>query len=123
MQVRIDHIHLRSRDAIAAAKFYVDVLGAREVKRIGDPVSRVVLDLAGLALFIEHQPDLPTGGKPPHLGLEHIGLTVHSLDDAIAELARHGVPLVSGPTQLNPDLRVAFFDGPDNARFELLQRR
>lgn len=123
MNVRIDHIHLRSRDAIAAARFYVDMFGARETGRVGDPqVSRVILDLAGLTIFIEHAPDLPPGAKPQHLGLEHLGLTVENIETAVADLAARGIPLVSGITDLGPHLRIAFFDGPDNVRIELLQR-
>lgn len=122
MHCRIDHIHLRSRDALKAAQFYIDVLGASEKGRVGEPVTRVILDLGGLTVFIENQPELGAGGKPPHLGLEHVGLTVENVDASIAELASHGVPLVSGPTDLSPILRIAFFNGPDNVRIELLQR-
>ncbi len=58
MKYRCDHVHLRSRDAIAAAAFYRDTFGAREVKRVGsDPVERVVIDLGGLTVFIEQVGD------------------------------------------------------------------
>ena len=54
---RCDHVHLRSRDAVAAGAFYVEILGAREIGREGVPVSRVILDIGGLTLFIEQAPD------------------------------------------------------------------
>ena len=52
-----DHIHLRSPDPAAAAEFYIGVLGATEVERIQNgPALRVILELAGLRLFIEQVP-------------------------------------------------------------------
>lgn len=122
MQVQIDHIHLRSSDCLAAARFYIEMFAATETGRIGAPVSRVMLDLAGLTLFIEQAPQLPAGATPPHRGLEHIGLRVADIEAAVAALARAGFPLVSGVTELNPALRIAFLDGPDGVRIELLQR-
>lgn len=122
MQCRIDHVHLRSRDALKAGAFYVDVLGATRKGTVGAPVSRVILDLGGLTVFIENQPDLPAGSKPPHLGLEHIGLAVENVDASLTELAKHGILPVSGPTDLSDVLRIAFFNGPDDVRIELLQR-
>lgn len=124
MHVRCDHVHLRSRDAIAAAAFYTDLFGATETGREGtDPVTRVTMDLGGLTVFIEQAPaSLPPPAIPPHLAIEHIGLRVDDLDAAVAELARRGIPLVSGITVIRPGLRIAFLDGPDHARIELLQR-
>ena len=122
MAFRFDHIHLRSRDAAAAARFYVDMFGASERRRIGDPLSRVVIDLCGVTVFIEQMPALSPGATPPHLGLEHIGITVDDIEAEVGRLAERGITLASGITQLNPNLRVAFFDGPDHVRIELLER-
>jgi catechol-2,3-dioxygenase len=53
MIYRCDHVHLRSRDAVAAAAFYTAMFGARETGRVGgEPVQRVILDLGGLTVFI-----------------------------------------------------------------------
>ncbi|AWN34707.1 VOC family protein [Methylobacterium radiodurans] len=119
----IDHVHLRSRDPVAAAGFYVAVFGAREEGRVGDPVSRVVLDLGGLRVFIEQAPaDIASAAVPPHRGIEHIGLRVADIDAALADLEARGVPLAIPLTQVNPALRTAFLDGPDGVRIELLER-
>jgi catechol 2,3-dioxygenase-like lactoylglutathione lyase family enzyme len=120
-----DHLHLRSRDAVAAATFYVSVFGARETARIGAPaVSRVVLELGTLRLFIEQVPaETPAGAVPPHRGIEHIGLRVPDIEAALADLRRRGIPLVAELTQVNPNLRTAFLDGPDGVRIEILERK
>ncbi|MFD0933815.1 VOC family protein [Methylobacterium trifolii] len=123
MDYRCDHLHLRSRDAVSAAGFYVAAFAAREVRREGEPVSRVVIDLGGLPLFIEQAPEgLRPTAEPPHLGIEHIGLRVADLEAAMAEVAARGIPVVSGITAVRPGLRVAFLEGPDSVRIELLER-
>lgn len=119
-----DHLHLRSADPVAAARFYVEVLNAREVSR-GEVrgALRIVLDLCGLPLFIEK---MPAGTKllpePPHQGIEHIGLRVDNLDEAARELRRHGISFLGEPKQPNPGVRFAFIQGPDGVRIELVQR-
>lgn len=124
MDFRIDHVHLRSRDAVAAAGFYVDRLAAREVRREGAPPSRVVLDLGGLTVFIEQAPaDLAPPAKAPHLGIEHIGLGVADLDATLADLRARGVPILVEAKAMRPGLRIAFIAGPDDVRIELLERR
>ncbi|GJD44473.1 Lactoylglutathione lyase [Methylobacterium cerastii] len=124
MDFHIDHVHLRSRDAAAAAAFYVDTLAAREIRREGTPLSRVVLDLGGLRVFIEQAPaDLAPPATAPHLGIEHIGLGVADIDATMADLRARGVTVLVETTVMRPGLRVAFIDGPDGVRIEILERR
>lgn len=89
-----DHLHLRSRDAVAAARFYGEVLGAREIGREGgENPSRIILDLGGMRMFIEQAPE-GTGpaAVPPHRGIEHIGLRVEDIEATVADLAARGIP-------------------------------
>lgn len=125
MHYACDHIHLRSRDAVRAAAFYVETFGAREVKRIGgDAVQRVVLDLGGLTVFIEQAPEeTAPAGPTPCLGLEHFGLRVDDLEVAMADLEARGVPIRTGITERGPGLRIAFVEGPDGALIEILERK
>ena len=125
MDCRCDHLHLRSRDAVAAARFYVDTLGGQEIRRDGSPaISRVTVSLGGLTLFIEQAPDDLNGAAvPPHLGIEHIGLAVQDIEAAMRELQQRNAHVVSGITDARPGLRVIFIDGPDNVRIEILQRQ
>lgn len=122
---RIDHLHLRSPDPEAAARFYAAAFEARETGRVEvNGALRVMLDLGGLMLFIEAvPPETPKPPPAPFQGIEHIGLTVPDLDAAIAHLDGLGVKLASGPREMRPGLRIAFIDGPDRVRIELLERR
>ncbi|TXN45006.1 VOC family protein [Methylobacterium sp. WL7] len=125
MQYACDHVHLRSRNAVKAAAFYVETFGATEVKRVGvDPVQRMVLDLGGLTVFIEQAPvETAPATQTPCLGIEHIGLRVADIDAAMADLAARGVPVRMGITERGPGLRIAFVEGPDGALIEILERR
>jgi catechol 2,3-dioxygenase-like lactoylglutathione lyase family enzyme len=122
---RFDHIHLRSPDPEATAAFYVAAFGAAIKARVqAAGALRVVLDLAGVPLFIEAVPPAtPAPPAPPFLGIEHIGLTVEDLDVALADLAAQGVTLISGPTTPRPGVRIAFLAAPDGVRVELIERR
>jgi catechol 2,3-dioxygenase-like lactoylglutathione lyase family enzyme len=122
---RFDHIHLRSPDPEAAAAVWANAFGATIKGRVqAGPWLRIVLDLAGVTLFLEQvAPGTHAPPAPPFLGLEHIGLGTSDLDAAIADLAAKGVPLVSGPSEPRPGVRIAFFAMPDGARVELIERR
>jgi catechol 2,3-dioxygenase-like lactoylglutathione lyase family enzyme len=122
---RFDHLHLRSPDPEAAAATWTAAFGARETQRLTpNGRLRIVLDLAGVPLFIEQVPEgTAAPPAPPFLGLEHLGLTVEDLDAAIADLAAKGVALVQGPSSPRPGVRIAFFAMPDGVRVELIERR
>lgn len=120
----IDHFHLRSLNPVAAAQFFIEHFGAWEMRRVknGDKL-RVVLSLAGLTLFIEEVPaETPLPPKPPFLGYEHLGLTVPNIAEALAYLKAKGVTIAQDSTKLNDALTIAFIEGPDRIRIELLER-
>jgi catechol 2,3-dioxygenase-like lactoylglutathione lyase family enzyme len=122
---RFDHIHLRSTDPEAAAAVWANAFGATVKARVqAGPWLRLVLDLAGVPVFLEQvAPGTHAPPAPPFLGIEHVGLTVTDLDAAIADLAAKGVPLVSGPSEPRPGVRIAFFAMPDGVRVELIERK
>jgi catechol 2,3-dioxygenase-like lactoylglutathione lyase family enzyme len=122
---RFDHIHLRSTDPEAAAALWASAFGAAIKGRVqAGPWLRIVLDLAGVTVFLEQvAPGTHAPPAPPFLGLEHVGLAVADLDAAIVDLAAKGVKLVSGPSEPRPGVRIAFFAMPDHAVVELIERR
>ena len=121
---RTDHIHYRTLNAAAAANFWVDVFGAVETSRVvANGNLRVVLDLAGLAVFVEEVP-AGTGAPPPapYLGLEHLALVVDDLDAAVADLTAKGATLAKPVSSPRPGVRICFVAAPDGAQVELLER-
>jgi len=123
---RYDHIHLRARDPEVTMAFYVKMFDAKRVAFVqSNGLPREDLDLNGLTIFIAENtpgvelPDAPAGN---YYGLDHIGLRVDDVDAAVAELKRRGAAIIKGPVTIRPDVRIAFVQGPDNVRIELLQR-
>src|SRR5215213_6357001 len=65
-EFRWDHLHLRSPDPEATARYYVDVFGATPVNRVdAGGALRVIVNLAGLNLFIEQVPARDARSAPP----------------------------------------------------------
>jgi len=120
-----DHVHLRSPDPDATGAWFVQVLEAKQIRRQEGPGSlRVVLDLGGLNLFIDRVPAETPGVPPaPFLGIEHLALAVTGIDALVEELRGKGARIVMEPNNPNPTTRIAFLEGPENVRVELLERK
>ncbi len=120
-----DHIHLRSPDPIAAASFYVDALGAKEVASMDvRGALRIILDLGSMRLFVEQVPaTMHRVPEAPFIGIEHLGLAVDDLDAAVADLRARGAIFVVEPREARPGVRIAFFEAPDRVRIELIERK
>jgi catechol 2,3-dioxygenase-like lactoylglutathione lyase family enzyme len=121
-----DHIHLRTRNPQATRQYYQDMFDAEPVKSIqSDGTPRVDLNLNGLTIFVAEVPpeaDVPTAPAVPYIGLDHLGLRVDNLDAAAAELKRRGAVFIMAPRTIRPGVRIAFIQGPDDVRIELLER-
>lgn len=121
-----DHIHLRTKNPQATIAFYQKMFDATPVEYVqsnGKP--RVDLDLNGLTIFIAEVPadaTLATAPSEPYIGLDHLGLRVDDVDAATAELKRRGAKVIVEPKTIRPGVRIAFIQGPDEVRIELLER-
>jgi catechol 2,3-dioxygenase-like lactoylglutathione lyase family enzyme len=124
---RYDHMHVRSRDVRKTAEWYRDMFDAEIVDSIqSDGKPRTDLDLNGLTIFIAPVPPeatTPPAPAEPYVGLDHFGLRVESMDDAVAELKRRGATFTLEPRTIRPGVRIAFVQAPDNVRIELLERK
>lgn len=119
-----EHIHLRSPDPDATARWYQEMLGAEILRtQMPDGSSRLDLDLTGQKIFIARA-DADTAPSPhtPYMGLDHFGLTVPDLDAAVAELKGKGVTFTMEPKTIRPGVRIAFLTGPEAVSIELIQR-
>ncbi|HET6182369.1 MAG TPA: VOC family protein [Acetobacteraceae bacterium] len=122
-----EHVHLRSPDPEATARWYQEMLGAEIIRTPqADGTTRFDLILGGTQKVFIATPraDSPAAPAPdaPYLGLEHIGLTVSDIDAAFAELKGKGVRFTLEPTTMRPGVRIAFLRGPENVSIELIQR-
>jgi lactoylglutathione lyase len=121
-----DHIHLRSPDAEATARWYEKMFDAEIIRSVqSDGRPRVDLNLGGVTVFIAQVPPgqaVAPPPEPPYLGLEHIGLRVNGVDQIVAELKEKGAEFTVEPKTIRPGVRIAFLRGPQNVHIELLDR-
>ena len=131
-QYRSDHVHLRSPNPDATARFFETMFGAELTRDIYPPGTlypgqeRIVMCLGGQTVLIAPtHPREATAAPPPfpHYGLEHIGLTVDDVDAACAELKAKGAEIAIGPLTRSAGLRLAFVRGPEGIMVELVQQR
>ena len=115
MSLRLDHLHIYASDPEASAAGYLR-LGARRMRQVTTANGlRIVLDLAGLALFVEQSPDGSTG-------IDHLAMVSDDLDGDLAGIVAEGGRILTGPREAGPGLRIAFVELADGQRAELLQR-
>jgi len=120
-----EHIHLRSPDPEATAAWYKDKLGAEVVKSPqADGSFRIDLNLSGQKVFIAKalQGKAAEAPSSPYFGLEHFGLTVPDIEQAVKELKAKGVAFTMDVTEARPGVRIAFLKAPENVSIELIQR-
>ena len=125
MNVNLDHIHFYCGDIEKTAAYFRDVFGARELSREKRPNSVLVrMDIQGAIIALMAVPpesDQFDTGKGKR-GLDHIGFKVKNLRAALDELKAKGVRITQDLTVLPSGLKMAFVEGPDGIRIELLER-
>jgi len=128
---RYDHIHLRSHDPDAMGSFFEKMFGAEVRRDVYPPGTlypgqmRVTMKVGGQTVLVapKHPHDAMTVAPAfPYYGLEHFGLTVTKLDEAIADLRAKGADIAVGPVMRSPGLYLAFVRGPEGIMIELVQR-
>jgi len=122
---KYDHVHLRSPDPEETAGYYEKMFGAEIIRSVqSDGRERIDLNLGGLTVFIAKVDPGKVGPppEPPFQGHEHLGLSVHPIDEAVAELKKKGAEVTREPTTIRPGVRIAFIRGPQNVHIELLDR-
>ena len=120
-----NHIHLLTRDPKATAHYYNRMFGAKILESTqSDSKPRIDLELGGVSIFILRAPpeqETPACPPGPYLGLDHFGLRVNNLDEAVAELKAKGAEFAVEPKTIRPGVRIAYVHGPENARIELVE--
>src|SRR5262245_11265992 len=120
-----DHIHLRSPNPEATARFYERMFGAEVLRTLPPGKPRIDLKLGGANIFIAPvTPDAKVNPPPvtPYQGLDHFGLCVSGIDAVVADLKAKGAEFTMEPTTVRPGVRIAFLRGPEGVSIELLDR-
>jgi lactoylglutathione lyase len=123
-----DHVHLISKDAIAAANWYVEKFGASVAKNMmvkGAPQVYVNIGDGSMIIIRGERPGESIAGKTGlEWGVDHFGVRINKdFDGFCATLKAKGVEFSLEPTDFNPDTRIAFVKAPDGVSVELLNRK
>jgi catechol 2,3-dioxygenase-like lactoylglutathione lyase family enzyme len=126
------HVALSVGDLDAAAGWYREVLGLRDVVEypVGeDGAKAMMLERDGFAVELFWSPGSRPRVPPPdpvaalaQRGLTHVGLVVADVRQTYEELRRRGVTFVVPPTEHVEGVPVAFFRDPEGNLFELFPR-
>ncbi|WP_238654717.1 VOC family protein [Paenibacillus piscarius] len=119
MKLKMNWMTLRVRDLEASLDFYHRILGLPVERRFESRGKQIVM------LGEEGQPklELIQGSDPalkPECGVS-IGYGVGSLDEAIDELAKEGIPVARGPIAPNPGIRFCYILDPDGFEVQLAE--
>lgn len=126
MTYRFHHVHLICKDLEGMINFFTEALGATLVarKKFGT-ADGASLDLQGTTvnLRVDREDEVMTGdASQARYGYDHLGLQVEDVDAAYRDLKKRGFTFFMEPKDI-PDLRIAFFRGPEDITIELVQER
>ena len=126
MKFGFDHVHLVGSDLDASERFYREMFGAETVgRRDASGAVNVMMRLDGINLFIRSPratENVQADGSELRYTYDHFGVVVQDLQAAVEELRRKGVTILQEPRTVRPGTHVAFIEGPDHTRIEVLQR-
>jgi glyoxylase I family protein len=125
MLYRFHHVHILCKDLEKMLTFLTESLGADLVQRkkfgTADGAS---LDLHGATINLRiARADEKVEGDASRTvyGYHHLGLEVEDIEAAYTDLRAQGYSFFTPPTNI-PDLRIAFFRGPEDIVIELVQK-
>ena len=129
MAFEINHIHLKAPDPRKTAEWYVKAFGfeivSDTVRSFGDRRLHCKSP-GGMIMNISSARDGETmadGDARSHWGLEHFGVNSDDLLADIERLGELGAPLLEGPIDVPGGNLIAFVQGPDDVRIEVVQQR
>ena len=120
MEFAIDHLHFKTPDPVKTAQWYVEALGAKIVSQADAPngVRTYRLDLHGVPMNVT---GYVAGQKlEQYYGMEHLALNTDEFDGMLQRLKDRGARILEERNRANGG-RVAFFEGPEGVRMELME--
>jgi catechol 2,3-dioxygenase-like lactoylglutathione lyase family enzyme len=115
----VHHVHLRAPDPGAALTWYAGAFGGT-IGKLKDRIDGI--DYGGIWLLVQKGDAAPSAGH----AIDHLGFRPIDVDAAVAALKTRNVKVTTQPRALTlpsgASMRLAFIEGPDGARIELVQR-
>jgi catechol 2,3-dioxygenase-like lactoylglutathione lyase family enzyme len=124
MSYRFHHVHIICKDLEKMVRFFTEALGAKLIdRRKFGTADGACLDLNGTTvnLRVAREDEKMIGdASQSTYGYDHIGLQVEDIENAFEDLTARGFSFFMPPTDI-PDLKIAFFKGPEDITIELCQ--
>ena len=120
-QLTWDHVHIRTPDPDATARWFADMLGAEIVPT----PARIDVRLGGNSIFltpVSAGDGINPAPVTPYQGLDHFGLAVQGLDALVASLKAKGVEFTEEVHEVRAGVRICFIRGPQGISIELIER-
>jgi catechol 2,3-dioxygenase-like lactoylglutathione lyase family enzyme len=124
MAYRFHHLHIICKDLEKMITFFTEALEANLVERkkfgTADGAS---LDLQGTTVNLRvsrEDEEIVGDASQSSYGYDHIGLEVEDIETAFNDLQARGFSFLVPPTDI-PNLKIAFFKGPEDITIELVQ--
>jgi glyoxylase I family protein len=123
MHFTIEHIAVPASHPAALRDWYVRVLGARPIWDNGKSPLVCLIALSGVWLEIyAAETPLPARGNNKLAGWRHVALRVPSIEEARAELSRHGVKFHEKIVPAAGGGKVLFFEDAEGNLLHLIER-
>jgi catechol 2,3-dioxygenase-like lactoylglutathione lyase family enzyme len=124
MPYRFHHVHIICKDLEKMIEFFTEVLAAVLIDRrsfgTADGAS-LELDGTTINLRVARKGEKMAGdASQSTFGFDHIGLEVEDIQSAFEDLTAQGYSFFMPPTEI-PNMKIAFFKGPEDIRIELCQ--
>jgi catechol 2,3-dioxygenase-like lactoylglutathione lyase family enzyme len=124
MTYRFHHLHLICKDLQGMIDFFTEALGATlTAKKKFGTADGASLDLQGTTVNLRvarEDEDIAGDASRATYGYDHLGLQVDDVDAAYRDLKERGFSFFMEPKDI-PNLRIAFFKGPEDITIELVQ--
>lgn len=116
----LHHVHLRGTDPAAVLAWYAQQFPAGTVGKLKDRIDGI--SYGGVWLLVARGEATPSRGR----SIDHLGFRPANLDALAVTLKGRGVVFTQEPRPLTlasgAEVRLAFIEGPDGTRIELVQR-
>ena len=121
MAITFHHVHLRCEDLDGTVSYYENIFDGKVLETVDVGGLKVVrMEIGGERIFLSPQlgdMEVENTSGNPRWGLYQLAFTVEDLDATVAALQAKGAEL----DYLRPEIRRAFFKGPDNVQIELIE--
>ena len=119
----INNIHkiaFVSDDIEGAVRFYTETLGLTELERFSNEDDEDFVFLKAGDMILEL---MPQKTMQADVGFHHVSFKVGNVDESAGELKGAGVDIAVEPFDAEgTDIRLSFFNGPDDVLLQLFQR-